>query len=130
MLKSTTTKRRIGATPKLIQNICLRNVSWKVLHGSRKFLKDFLFFSLVRSGLSHPDPVVETSSLSSVMPPDVTYHFSIPEQIIDTGKLSALQLEAIIYACQQHEQSNPNGERVGYLIGERRLEKVFGTKHS
>lgn len=77
-----------------------------------------LFFSIpVRSGLNHPDPVVETSSLSSVTPPDIYYHFTIPEYLVDTGKLSALQLEAIIYACQQHENFNPNRERVGYLVG-------------
>uniref|UniRef100_A0A915KSP7 Uncharacterized protein n=1 Tax=Romanomermis culicivorax TaxID=13658 RepID=A0A915KSP7_ROMCU len=72
----------------------------------------------LKSGLPHPDPVVETSSLASVSPPDVHYHVCIPEATIDSGKLSALQLEAIIYACQKHEKFNPNGERCGYLIGD------------
>lgn len=71
----------------------------------------------MRSGLKHPDPVVETASLSSVLPPDVNYVVSIPEEIVDTGQLSALQLEAIIYACQKHDSSLPNGDRCGYLIG-------------
>ncbi|KFD58403.1 hypothetical protein M514_00629 [Trichuris suis] len=74
--------------------------------------------SKLRSGLPHPDPVVETSSLTSVQPPEIWYHISIPEHIIDTGRLSALQLETIIYACQQHENILPNGERSGYLIGD------------
>ncbi|VDO93835.1 unnamed protein product [Soboliphyme baturini] len=73
---------------------------------------------IVRSGLSHPDSVVETSSLASVQPPDITYHAVIPEEVIDTGRLSALQLETIIYACQQHETFLLNGERTGYLIGD------------
>ncbi|KAL0160331.1 hypothetical protein M9458_044056, partial [Cirrhinus mrigala] len=50
--------------------------------------------------ISHPDRVVETNTLSSVPPPDITYTLSIPETTIKDGLLSALQLEAIIYACQ------------------------------
>ncbi|RWS20093.1 Protein strawberry notch-like protein, partial [Leptotrombidium deliense] len=69
-------------------------------------------------GIRHPDPVVETSSLSSVLPPDVWYNLSIPEEVIDEGKLSALQLEAIVYACQQHETFLPDGSRAGFLIGD------------
>uniref|UniRef100_A0A8C4ZSC6 Strawberry notch homolog 1 n=1 Tax=Gadus morhua TaxID=8049 RepID=A0A8C4ZSC6_GADMO len=72
----------------------------------------------LRIGLRHPDPVVETSSLSSVNPPDVWYRMSIPEEIIDRGWLSALQLEAITYAAQQHETFLPNGDRAAYLIGD------------
>uniref|UniRef100_A0A673KIZ8 Protein strawberry notch homolog 1 n=1 Tax=Sinocyclocheilus rhinocerous TaxID=307959 RepID=A0A673KIZ8_9TELE len=69
-------------------------------------------------GLRHPDPVVETSSLSSVNPPDVWYRLSIPEETIDRGWLSALQLEAVTYAAQQHETFLPNGDRAAYLIGD------------
>ncbi|KAG8146091.1 putative Strawberry notch 1-like protein, partial [Naja naja] len=54
----------------------------------------------LKIGLRHPDPVVETSSLSSVTPPEVWYKSSIPEESIDSGWLSALQLEAITYAAQ------------------------------
>ncbi|XP_035269388.1 protein strawberry notch homolog 2 isoform X2 [Anguilla anguilla] len=69
-------------------------------------------------GISHPDIVVETNTLSSVPPPDITYTLSIPETTISKGQLSALQLEAIIYACQQHEVILQNGQRAGYLIGD------------
>ncbi|XP_023699098.1 protein strawberry notch homolog 1 isoform X2 [Paramormyrops kingsleyae] len=72
----------------------------------------------LKVGLRHPDPVVETSSLSSVSPPNVWYHLSIPEETIDRGWLSALQLEAITYAAQQHETFLPNGDRAAYLIGD------------
>ncbi|MFH4977065.1 hypothetical protein AB6A40_003774 [Gnathostoma spinigerum] len=72
----------------------------------------------LRSGLSHPDSVVETASLSSVAPPEVRYNVSIPEELIDTGSISAIQLEAVIYACQAHESRLPSGERSGYLIGD------------
>ncbi|KJH46288.1 hypothetical protein DICVIV_07676 [Dictyocaulus viviparus] len=72
----------------------------------------------LRSGIAHPDSVVETASLSSVSPPDVKYQISIPEYLIDCGSVSALQLEAVIYACQMHQQRLPTGERTGYLIGD------------
>lgn len=58
------------------------------------------FVHAVKIGLRHPDPVVETSTLSSVSPPDVWYRVSIPEETTDRGFLSALQLEAITYAAQ------------------------------
>ncbi|KAK0418273.1 hypothetical protein QR680_013470 [Steinernema hermaphroditum] len=74
--------------------------------------------SKLRSGLSHPDCVVETASLSSVQPPDVRYQIRFPEELIDTGCISALQLEAVIYACQMHQNCLPSGERCGYLIGD------------
>uniref|UniRef100_A0A6Q2ZG73 Protein strawberry notch homolog 2 n=1 Tax=Esox lucius TaxID=8010 RepID=A0A6Q2ZG73_ESOLU len=69
-------------------------------------------------GINHPDIVVETNTLSSVPPPDITYHLSIPESTIKQGLLSALQLEAIIYACQQHEVILQNNQRAGFLIGD------------
>lgn len=64
------------------------------------------FLSSATIGISHPDIVVETNTLSSVPPPDITYTLSIPEKTINCGLLSALQLEAIIYACQVHTQGH------------------------
>uniref|UniRef100_A0A1I7S5S4 Protein strawberry notch homolog 1-like n=1 Tax=Bursaphelenchus xylophilus TaxID=6326 RepID=A0A1I7S5S4_BURXY len=72
----------------------------------------------LRSGCEHPDSVVETASLSAVSAPDITYQMKIPEETIDSGKISALQLEAALYACQAQERWLPSGERVGYLIGD------------
>ncbi|CAN7986972.1 unnamed protein product [Ixodes hexagonus] len=74
--------------------------------------------SKLKIGERHPDPVVETSSLSSVTPPAVWYNLSIPEEVIDRGLLSALQLEAIVYASQQHEVLLADGSRAGFLIGD------------
>ncbi|TKC40816.1 hypothetical protein EI555_007841 [Monodon monoceros] len=67
-------------------------------------------------GKQHPDRVVETSTLSSVPPPDITYALALASS--DSGALSALQLEAITYACQQHEVLLPGGQRAGFLIGD------------
>jgi len=61
--------------------------------------------------------VVETASMASVEPPDVWYDLHLPAETIDKGKLSALQLEAVTYACQQHDHFLPNGDRAGFLIG-------------
>lgn len=72
----------------------------------------------LKLGKKHPDPVVETASLSSVEPADVWYKLSLPDDTIKSGSLSALQLEAIVYASQQHEHFLPDGNRAGFLIGD------------
>lgn len=69
-------------------------------------------------GKRHPDPIVETASLASVHPPDIHYTLKLTKDIINSGKLSALQLEAVVYACQQHEHILGNGERAGFLVGD------------
>ena len=56
------------------------------------------FFSFFKIGRPHPDEVVETASLASVEPPDVWYDLVLPEEVINKGKLSALQLEAVTYS--------------------------------
>lgn len=76
-----------------------------------------MFYPAVKIGLPHPDAVVETSSLASVEPPDIMYRVCIPEKTMDLGSISALQLEAVTYACQQHETFLHNRERAGFLIG-------------
>uniref|UniRef100_A0A914Y3P1 Uncharacterized protein n=1 Tax=Panagrolaimus superbus TaxID=310955 RepID=A0A914Y3P1_9BILA len=72
----------------------------------------------VRTGGPHPHTIVETAAMNAVEPPDVTINVSIPEAWIDNGALSCVQMEAIIYACQSHEQRLPNGWRKGFLIGD------------
>lgn len=72
----------------------------------------------MKLGLKHPDPVVETASLSSVEPTDIWYKILIPNETVQSGALSALQLESITYASQQHEQLLPDGSRAGFLIGD------------
>lgn len=72
----------------------------------------------LKLGRKHPDPVVETASLSSVEPTDVTYKLNLPPDTINNGSLSALQLESITYASQAHEQLLPDGSRAGFLVGD------------
>ena len=68
-------------------------------------------------GRPHPDAAVETASLAAVEPPDITYKLHI-QDLVDEGKLSGLQLESIVYACQRHEQLLPSGDRCGFFIGD------------
>ena len=60
--------------------------------------KIYLIFYFFKIGRPHPDEVVETASLASVEPPDVWYDLVLPEEVINKGKLSALQLEAVTYS--------------------------------
>ncbi|XP_059351687.1 protein strawberry notch-like [Daphnia carinata] len=69
-------------------------------------------------GARHPNPIVETTSLASVNSPDIWYKLSLPKKCIDSGALSAMQLEAITHASQRHERKLPDGSRAGYLVGD------------
>ncbi len=50
---------------------------------------------------------------SAIPLPDSTYPLwdSLPEETVDKGKLSQLQLEGVMYACTKHQQFLPNGHR-------------------
>ncbi|XP_021901423.1 LOW QUALITY PROTEIN: protein FORGETTER 1 [Carica papaya] len=69
-------------------------------------------------GPSHPDPIVETSSLSAVQPPEPTYDLKIRDDLESSNALSCLQIETLVYACQRHLQHLPNGSRAGFFIGD------------
>ena len=47
----------------------------------------------LRSGLAHPDCVIESASLSSVTPPDIQYNLSIPEEV----RLFVLKFSSIAF---------------------------------
>ncbi|MED6108924.1 udp-glycosyltransferase [Stylosanthes scabra] len=72
----------------------------------------------VSIGPLHPDPVVETSSLSAVQPPEPTYDPHIKDSLESSKALSCLQIETLVYACQRHLQHLPNGARAGFFIGD------------
>jgi hypothetical protein len=69
-------------------------------------------------GRPHPDPVVETASLAAVDPPDITYQLAAYKVLVEEARLSALQLESVVYACQRHEQRLPDGSRAAFFIGD------------
>lgn len=69
-------------------------------------------------GRPHPDPIVETASLSAVQPPEPTYELVIREEMEKSGALSCLQLETIVYASQRHMQHLADGTRAGFFLGD------------
>lgn len=96
-------------------------------------------------GKEHPDPVVENSTLAAVIPPEITYNLAIPANIIAEGKLSNLQLEAIVYGNQRHAEDLPVAatkdvgegavslpgdgnvlaKRCGFLLGGKYISEIF-----
>lgn len=66
----------------------------------------------------HPAKVSESVAMASVQPPDVTYKLHLPQSLIESGSVSDVQLEAITYACQAHEQRLPTGQRKEFLLGD------------
>ncbi|XP_045799653.1 protein FORGETTER 1-like isoform X4 [Trifolium pratense] len=69
-------------------------------------------------GPPHPDPIVETSSLSAVQPPEPTYVPKIKDELEYFKTLSCLQIETVVYASQRHLQHIPDGTRAGFFIGD------------
>jgi predicted RNA methylase len=69
-------------------------------------------------GVQHPSVIVESASMASVTPPNITYRPRLQLEIITEGKLSNIQLERVIYAGQRHEQRLPDGARGGFFVGD------------
>lgn len=71
----------------------------------------------------HPASLVESKAMAAVDPPDIHYELAIPEKVVKKGQLSTVQLEAVAYAGQAHEQFLPENTdgvtyRKGYFIGD------------
>lgn len=66
----------------------------------------------------HPSKVIEKATLSSVQLPVLVKEMSLMDKYKYANRLSDVQLEALQYACQAHEQLLPNGERAGFLLGD------------
>ena len=43
---------------------------------------------------------------------------ALGDEFVENGKLSQLQLEGILYACQKHCDPLPDGKRSGFMIGD------------
>lgn len=61
----------------------------------------------VKGAKPHPTPLVESAAMASVQAPVVDYRPKIPQRLIDEGKISAAQLEPIVYAGHMHQQTVP-----------------------
>ena len=71
-----------------------------------------------KGAVKHPANIVESATMASVEPPDVTYTPTLPAEVVKEGRLSDVQIEAITYAGQRHSQTLPSGVRAGYWIGD------------
>lgn len=70
-------------------------------------------------GIPHPDAVVENASLAAIRPPQPAYQLSLPREVVEEGRLSALQLETVLLASQRHATLlPPDGARGGFFIGD------------
>ena len=74
-------------------------------------------------GSPHPGDVVESASLRAVTLPRASFPLreSLPADLISEGKLSELQLEGVLFACQRHQQVIPASSgvvRAGFFIGD------------
>lgn len=72
----------------------------------------------VVGGASHPGVIVEPPGLANVEPPPITYRPYFPKELSESGKLSSMQIERIIYAGQAHGQRLAEGSRAGISIGD------------
>jgi len=54
--------------------------------------------AIVRGAEPHPANVVESTTMASVEPPDITYRHHLPPELISEGRVSDLQVEDTIYA--------------------------------
>ncbi len=71
-------------------------------------------------GARHPGKIVETPGLANIVPPRPTYRPRLPKRLIETGGISEIQLERVIYAGQAHAQHLPgnSGARAAISIGD------------
>ncbi len=72
----------------------------------------------ISGGSPHPGVIVEPPGLANVEPPPIRYRPHLPKCLSETGKLSAMQVERIVYAGQAHEQRLADGARAGISIGD------------
>ncbi|HET8887576.1 MAG TPA: strawberry notch family protein [Candidatus Angelobacter sp.] len=72
----------------------------------------------LKGGKPHPAVIVESASMASVTPPNITYRPHLPLEVVTEGKLSEIQLERVIYAGQRHEQRLSTGARSGFYVGD------------
>lgn len=72
----------------------------------------------VSGGQPHATDLVESAAMAAIDPIAPTYRHSIPQHLIESGKLSVAQMEAIIYAGESHRHTLPDGARRGYFIGD------------
>lgn len=72
----------------------------------------------VKGAKKHPAKISESAAMSAIKPPKLNYVPNISKEIIESGTLSDIQLEAISYAGQAHSQTLEDGTTRGFFIGD------------
>ena len=68
--------------------------------------------------LPHPDPLVETTSLSATSAPQPRFPLLDSVGTLCAEKLSRAQLESVLLACEAHQKFLPNRYRAGFCLGD------------
>lgn len=66
----------------------------------------------------HPTPLVESSSMRAIAPPNPVYQPKLDKKLLESGALSLPQFEAVLYAGQAGSEMLESGERGGFFIGD------------
>lgn len=87
---------------------------------SDEVFSNYKFREVIPGCLPHPGDIVESGSLGAIDPLPCSYPLadSIPQETVISGKLSGLQLEGVMYACQRHQILLGDGSRAGFFIGD------------
>ncbi|XP_048247301.1 protein FORGETTER 1-like isoform X2 [Haliotis rufescens] len=87
---------------------------------SEEVFSNYRHRKIVAASLPHPGDIVEAGPLAAIRLPKEYYPItdSYPKEVIEGGRLSSLQLEGIIHACQRHTVILANKQRAGFFIGD------------
>jgi GNAT superfamily N-acetyltransferase len=72
----------------------------------------------VNGGKPHVTALCESSVMSAVPYPKVTYQHSVPQHLIDSGEISHAQMEPVVLAGHSFTMLNPDGSRRGFYVGD------------
>lgn len=66
----------------------------------------------------HPGRIVETQSMAATDEPDIVMKPNIPWDLVKSGAITEVQLNAVALAAQSHERFNADGTRQGFFVGD------------
>ena len=72
----------------------------------------------VRGGQEHGAPLAESFTMAAVEPPAVDVKLNLPQDVIDSGAYSGVQLESIALAVAAQDRHTADGRRMGFFTGD------------